>query len=59
MEELIAKNNWDAGIIVITSLKELLKFNTWILPSVYVNGKKVVRGYKPIAKDIIPHLKGT
>ncbi len=57
LERLIAKNNWDAKIVVVTSLKELLKFNTWILPSVFVNGAKVARGYKPIAKDIVPYLK--
>lgn len=57
MELQITENQFDAEIVIVTGLKDFLKFNTWILPSVYVNGVKVSRGYKPRTEDIIANLK--
>jgi hypothetical protein len=51
------KNGWDTEIIVYTKLKDFINFNTWILPSVFVNNVKVSRGYKPTVKSIEKHLR--
>jgi hypothetical protein len=56
-EKFIADNSIDAEIIVITSLKEFIRFRTWILPSVFINDKKVGRGYIPDEKVIFEALK--
>ena len=56
MEEFIEKNQINADLIIITKLKEILKFNTWILPSIFINGQKISRGYIPKNKDINKYL---
>jgi len=56
-EKFIADNSIDAEIIVITSLKEFIRFRTWILPSVFINDKKVGRGYIPDEKVVFEALK--
>lgn len=46
-EKFIADNKIEAEIVVVTSLKEFLRFKTWLLPSIFINGIKVGRGYIP------------
>ena len=55
-EAFTVDNNIDAEIIVITSLKEFINFRTWILPSIFINGKKAGRGYIPDEKTIMEFL---
>ena len=55
-ERFIAENNIEAEIIVLTSLKEFLRFKTWLLPSIFINGLKVGRGYIPNEKKILDAL---
>jgi len=56
-EDFIVKYNIDAEIIIITSLKEFIHFRTWILPSVFINDKKVGRGYIPDEKVLFEALR--
>jgi len=49
---------YEVEIVVLTNLQDFIKFRTWILPSVFVNGKKVSRGYKPKKDEVIRHLVG-
>jgi glutaredoxin-related protein len=51
-ENFVIDNNIEAEIIVLTSLKEFLRFKTWLLPSVFINDIKVGRGYIPNEKKI-------
>ncbi len=55
-EKIIKENKTDAEIIIITGLKELLQYKTWILPTSYINGKKVSRGYLPKNEEVLKFL---
>jgi len=46
-EDFLSENNIEAEITVITSLKDFISYKTWILPSIFINGKKAGRGYIP------------
>lgn len=56
LEAVIQEYHVEAEIIVHTKLMDFLKFKTWVLPSVYVNGCKVSRGYRPKKEDILNNL---
>ncbi len=56
-ETFIKENNIEAEIFVITSLKEFIHYRTWILPSIFINFKKVGRGYIPEKKMILKAFK--
>jgi hypothetical protein len=47
LKNMTVENGLDVEIVILTSLTDLIRFRTWILPSVFVNGHKVARGYKP------------
>ncbi len=57
LEDQIEEHQWDAELVIVSKWSEFLKFRTWILPSVFVNGVKVSRGYQPKTKDIIENLR--
>jgi hypothetical protein len=57
MERLLIAKNINAEFVVISELKKLLSYRTWILPTIIINGKIVARGYKPNNKTIIENLK--
>ncbi len=42
-----------ANIEIITNLKHILKFRTWILPTVIINGKIASRGIYPRKEKIL------
>jgi hypothetical protein len=56
LNNFIKDNSIKADIEIVTGLSNFLKYNTWILPSVYINGKKVSRGYNPNPEDILANL---
>lgn len=56
LTEMIEREEWEVQLVIITQLKDLLTFKTWILPSVFVNGHKVSRGYKPTKEQIVKYL---
>jgi len=41
---------------IITTLNDFLKYKTWILPTIIINGAIVARGYKPSNKKIMKYL---
>lgn len=54
LERFISKHDLEAEIIFVTQLDEMLEYKTWLLPSLFLNGKAVARGgYLPIEKDIL------
>jgi len=47
----------EAELIIISDLVEVLKYHTWILPTILINGKIIARGYNPGREIIINNLK--
>ena len=47
----------EAELIIISDLVEILKYHTWILPTILINGKIIARGYNPDREIIINNLK--
>lgn len=57
LEKFVRKYNIAAKINIITDRETLLTYRTWILPSIFVNGKPVARGYRPSEENLFKHLK--
>ncbi len=56
LKKFVRKYSVDAEIHVITDRKTLLTYRTWILPSVFVNGEPVARGYRPSEENLFKKL---
>ena len=52
----VRKYHVDVEVRVITDRETLLTYRTWILPSVFVNGRPVARGYRPTEENILKNL---
>ena len=46
-EEAVKNNDQGISIVIEDSLSEILKYPTWILPTMVINGKVIARGYVP------------
>jgi hypothetical protein len=57
LETFTQKHEFGAEIKVITENRKFLDYNTWILPTVVVNGKILSRGYLPSQKNLLKILK--
>jgi len=57
LEKFVNKYNIDAEINIITDLKIILTYRTWILPTVFINGKSIARGYRPSERNLFKELK--
>ncbi len=57
LEDFAAMNNLKAEIEIITEFEEFLKHETWILPTVIINGKIAARGYMPTKEFLFKYLK--
>ena len=56
-EEAIMLSGVEAKIEIVDSMNEILKYPTWILPTLVINGKVAARGYVPSNEVIIRLLK--
>lgn len=56
IETLINEEHVEAEIKIINTLDEIMTKNTWILPTVIVNGTIVARGYMPKRNKILNML---
>ena len=56
VEKIISQLEIDAEIEIITQLQEMLDFETWIIPSLFLDGKILTRGYMPTQEDILKIL---
>ncbi len=56
LEKFVRKHGVNAEIRVITDLKSMMAYRTWILPAVFVNGEPVARGYRPSEKKLFKKL---
>lgn len=57
LENFVESNNYNADIEIITEYQEFLKHQTWILPTVIINGKIAARGYMPTKDFLFKYLK--
>jgi len=57
LEKFVCQYGIDAQIHVITNLKTIMTYRTWILPAVFVNGEPVSRGYRPSEKKLFEKLQ--
>lgn len=56
LEALIEKESLDADIKVVSDLQQMLKYRTWILPTLVLNDKVIARGYLPGEQKIMEVL---
>ena len=56
IEKFINSQNIDAEFIINSELEKFFANETWILPTIIINGKIVARGYKPNNNKIINNL---
>ncbi len=56
IEDFSNAHGFNSEITIETSLKSFLKYRTWILPTVIINGKIIARGYKPSEKQLLEVL---
>jgi hypothetical protein len=65
LEKFVHKYGVDAEINIITDMKTMLTYRSWILPAVFVNGRPVARacptasfrrGYRPSEENLFKNL---
>jgi disulfide oxidoreductase YuzD len=57
VEEAIQESGMDAEVQIVDKIEELVRFNTWVLPALVINGKMIARGYVPEKSKIIEEMK--
>ena len=57
VDEAVMESGMDAEVKIIDKIEELIKFNTWVLPALMINGRMVARGYVPEKSKIISEMK--
>lgn len=57
VNEAVAASGLDTDIKILDKIDDLLKFNTYVLPALVINGKMFARGYVPEKSKIIEEMK--
>jgi len=57
VEEAVQESGMEAEVVIVDKIDELVKFNTWVLPALVINGKMVARGYVPEKSKIIAEMR--
>jgi hypothetical protein len=57
VQEAVQESGMEAEVVIVDKIDELVKFNTWVLPALVINGKMVARGYVPEKSKIIAEMK--
>ena len=57
VEEAVLESGMEAEVRIVDTIEELVKFNTWVLPALVINGKMFARGYVPEKSKIISEMK--
>ena len=57
VEVAVLESGMEAEVKIVDTLEELVKFNTWVLPALVINGKMIARGYVPEKSKIISEMK--
>ena len=56
LDKFFKENNISAEFIIISNLDDLLKYRTWILPTIIINEKIVAKGYLPSKEKILSNI---
>lgn len=59
VEEAEEVSGVEADIEIVDSIGEFVKYKTWILPTLVINGRNVARGYVPNVEVIQKHFEKT
>ncbi len=57
VDEAVLESGMDAEVKIVDKIEQLLKYHTWVLPALVINGKMFARGYVPEISKIIEELK--
>lgn len=57
VEEAVIESEMEAEVRIVDKMDELLKYETWVLPALVINGKMFARGYVPEKSKIIAEMK--
>lgn len=57
VDEAVLESGMEAEVKIVDKIEELIKFNTWVLPALMINGRMVARGYVPEKSKIISEMK--
>ena len=57
VNEAVLESGMEAEVKIVDTIEELVKFNTWVLPALVINGKMFARGYVPEKNKIIDEIK--
>lgn len=57
VEEAVLESGMVAEIKIVDKIDELIRFDTWVLPALVINGKMFARGYVPEKNKIILEMK--
>jgi len=57
VEEIVETEHINANVVVLDSVDDYVRFNTWVLPSLFIDGMSVARGYTPMRENLVRKLK--
>ena len=57
VEEAVTESGLEANVNILDTIDELVKYNTWVLPALVINGRMIARGYVPEKSKIIDEMK--
>jgi len=57
VEESVLESGVEAEVKIVDTIEELVRYNTWVLPALVINGKMIARGYVPEKSKIIAEMK--
>jgi hypothetical protein len=57
VEEAVQESRIETEVKIIDKIEDLIKFNTYVLPALVINGKMFARGYVPEKSKIIQEMK--
>jgi hypothetical protein len=57
VDEAVLESGMEAEVQIVDKIEDLVKFNTWVLPALVINGKMIARGYVPEKSKIIAAMK--
>lgn len=56
VEEAVAESGLETNVTILDKLDDLLKYNTYVLPALVINGKMFARGFVPEKIMIIKEM---
>jgi hypothetical protein len=56
VEEAITESGMETEVKILDKLDDLLKYNTYVLPALVINGKMFARGFVPEKSMIIKEM---